>query len=65
MLKNYGSVAHPASYPMGTRGRFPWWQSGRDLKLTLYFNLVPRSRMHGGIPPLSQYAFVAWCSGKS
>jgi hypothetical protein len=32
--------------------------------LTTYLNLVPRSRMRGAIPPLPQYAFMAWCSVK-
>jgi len=26
---------------------------------------VPRSRMSGAIPPLAQYAFMAWCSVKA
>jgi hypothetical protein len=46
-----GSGAHPASYPMGTRG----------VKLTTHLHLVPRSRMCGAIPPLPQYAFMASC----
>jgi len=25
---------------------------------------VPRSKMHGAIAPLLQYAFMAWCSVK-
>jgi len=25
---------------------------------------VPRSKMHGAIPPLPQYALMAWCSVK-
>jgi len=25
---------------------------------------VPKSRIRGAIPPLSQYAFMAWCSVK-
>jgi hypothetical protein len=36
-----GSGAHPASYPMGTGGRFP----RRGVKLTTHLHLVPRSRM--------------------
>jgi hypothetical protein len=28
-------------------------------------HLVPRSRMRGTIPPLHQYAFMAWCSIKA
>jgi hypothetical protein len=41
------SRAHPASYPTGTRAVF------RGVKLTTYLHLVPRSRMHGAILPLS------------
>jgi hypothetical protein len=32
------------------------------VKLTTQLHLVPRSRIHGAIPPLPQYAFMAWCS---
>jgi hypothetical protein len=35
------------------------------VKLTTHLNLVPRSRMRGAIPPLPQYACVAWCSVKA
>jgi hypothetical protein len=35
--------------------------SGRGMKLTTHIHLVPRSRMRGAIPPLPQYAFMAWC----
>jgi hypothetical protein len=59
-----GSGAHPASYPMGTRGLFPWGYSGRGVKMATHLHLVPRSRMRGYIPPLPQYAFMAWCSVK-
>jgi hypothetical protein len=54
-----GSGAHPASYRMDTRGSFPGG------KATSYLHLVPRSRMRGSIPPLSQYAFTAWWSVKA
>jgi hypothetical protein len=30
---------------------FPWEQSGRDVKLTTHLHIVPRSRLHGTIPP--------------
>jgi hypothetical protein len=39
------SEAHPASYPMGYLGLFPWGQSGRGVKLSTHLHLVPRSRM--------------------
>jgi hypothetical protein len=35
------------------------------VKLTTHLHLIPSSRLRGAIPPFSQYAFVAWCSGKS
>jgi hypothetical protein len=33
--------------------------------LTNHLHLVPRSRIHGAIPLLLQYAFMAWCSVKT
>jgi hypothetical protein len=47
--------------PNPYRWPFPWGLSGRDVKLTTLFYLVPRLRIHGAIPPLSQHVFVAWC----
>jgi hypothetical protein len=35
------------------------------VKLTTHLHLMPRSRMRGAIPPLPQYAFMAWWSVKS
>jgi hypothetical protein len=35
------------------------------MKLTTHLHLGLRSRMRGAIPPLPQYAFMAWCSVKS
>jgi hypothetical protein len=29
--------------------------------MTTYLHLVQKSRMLGAIPPISQYAFMAWC----
>jgi hypothetical protein len=46
------SGAHPASYPTGTGEQLPPGYTGRDLKLTTYFHLVPRSRKSGAIPPV-------------
>jgi len=37
-------------------------QSGRGVKPTTHLHLVPKSRMREGIPPLTQYAFMAWRS---
>jgi len=46
-FRKTGFGAHPAaSYPMGTGVKWP------GAKLTTHFHLVPRSRMHGTIPPL-------------
>jgi hypothetical protein len=35
------------------------------MKLTNHLHLVPRSKMRGAIPPLSQYTFMAWCLVKN
>jgi hypothetical protein len=35
------------------------------MKLMTHLHLVLRSRLHGAIPPLPQYAFMEWCSVKS
>jgi len=32
-----------------------------SVKLTTHLHLVPKSRMHGAIPALPQYAFMARC----
>jgi hypothetical protein len=37
--------AHPASYPMGTRGPFPGLNCGRDMTLTTQSFLLPRPRV--------------------
>jgi hypothetical protein len=49
--------AHLASYPMGTGAIFREY-SGRNLRLIIYFYLVPRSRM---VEPYlhSPYVFMA------
>jgi hypothetical protein len=60
-LSTTGSGVHTASYPMGTSGSFPGGKSGRGVKLTTHLHLVPSLRMPGSIPPLLQYAFMAWC----
>jgi hypothetical protein len=46
------------------QGLFPWRYSGQGVKLTSHFHLV-RRWMRGATPPLSQYAFMAWCSVKA
>jgi hypothetical protein len=40
------------------QGLFLWGQSGRGVKVTTHLHLVPRSRIHGAIPPLPQHAFI-------
>jgi len=41
---------------------FPCGYCGQVVKLIAHLHLVPRSRMHGAIPPLRHYVFMAWCS---
>jgi hypothetical protein len=52
----------PSLLSNGYKGLFP---SGLCVKLSTHLPLVPRSRMHGAIPPLPQYPFVASCSVKA
>jgi hypothetical protein len=55
-----GSLAHPASYPVGIRDSFPGVKaSGREADHHLH--LVPRSRKRGALSLLPQYIFMAWC----
>jgi hypothetical protein len=55
----------PSLLSSGYQGLFPWGWSGQGVKLTTHLYLVLRSRMHGAIPLLPQYAFMAWCSVKA
>jgi hypothetical protein len=41
-LENIGSGAHPASYPVGTRGFFPEDKAAGESKLTIHLHLEPR-----------------------
>jgi len=50
----------PSLLSSGYQGLFPWGWSGRGLKLTTHFLLVPRSIMRGAIPLFSQYVLMAW-----
>jgi hypothetical protein len=45
-------------------GLFHWGQGSCGMKLTTHLHLAPKSRMRGAIPPVIQYAFMAWCSVK-
>jgi hypothetical protein len=60
-----GSVVHPASYPMGFKSSFPGDKAAGGMKLTTHLHLVPMSRMHGVVPTLPRYIFMAWCSVKT
>jgi hypothetical protein len=51
--------------PLGaTQPPIQWLPGALSLgvKLTTHLHLVPRSRMHGAISPLPQYAFIVRCS---
>jgi hypothetical protein len=55
-----GSGAHPAPYPMGTRGlSLGVKRPGRET------DHCRGQRMSGAILPLHQYAFMVWCSVKA
>jgi hypothetical protein len=56
-----GSGAHPVSCPMGTRGSFPGGKAARAWRWPLTSIKCRGQRMSGAIPPLPQYAFMAWC----
>jgi hypothetical protein len=55
----------PSIISNGYRGLFPWEKSRQEVKLTTHLQLVRTSRMRGAVPPLPQYAFMAWCSAKA
>jgi hypothetical protein len=52
------SGAHPASCLMGTAGSFPAGKAVESEKLSTHLRKL---RMRRDIPPLPQYAFIAWC----
>jgi hypothetical protein len=59
-------VLEPTQPPIQwLRGALSLRVNRRGVKLTAHLHLVPRSRMRGAIPPLSQYVFMAWCSVKA
>jgi hypothetical protein len=60
-----GSGAHPASYPMGTRGSFPGGKAAGAWSWPLTSIYCRGQRISGAILPLPQYAFMAWCSVKA
>jgi hypothetical protein len=52
----------PPSFLSG--GALPLGVKWPAVKLTSHLHIMPRSRMHGVILPVSQFAFMAWCSAK-
>jgi hypothetical protein len=55
-----GSGAHPASYPIGTRGSFPGGKAAGAWSWP-HLRLVPRSKNEWNYTSTPQYAFMAWC----
>jgi hypothetical protein len=54
-----GSGAHPASYPMGTRGCFAGGKAAGAWSWPLTSTYYRGQRMGGAIPPFPQYALMA------
>jgi hypothetical protein len=52
----------PSLLSNGYQGLLPREQSGRGVKLTNHLHLVPRSRMHGAIPPFPNTP--SWCGAQ-
>jgi len=55
---------NPASYLTGTGGSYSGGKEARVWrrpKMTTHHHLVLGLRMHGAIPSLPQYVFMAWC----
>jgi hypothetical protein len=58
------TTAHPASYPMGTRGSFPGVKrSGREADHSPPSSAEVKERVELFLHP--HYAFIAWCSVKA
>jgi hypothetical protein len=57
-----GSGFRPASYPMSNRGSFLGGKAAGAWRWPLTSIQCRGQRMLGGIPPLPQYDFMAWCS---
>jgi hypothetical protein len=56
------SGSHPPSYPLGTRSSFPGGgRAAGAWSWPLTSSLCRGQRMRRAIPPLPQYAFMAWC----
>jgi hypothetical protein len=61
-----GSAPPPTSLlPKEYQGHFSWVWGGRGVNLTTHLHLTPRLCIRATIPPLTQYAFMAWCSVKA
>jgi hypothetical protein len=81
MVLGFGSQRRPGIFLFTTASRTALWPTqspiqwvpralslgikGRNVNLATRLHLVPRSRMRGNIPPLPQYACMAWCSVKA
>jgi hypothetical protein len=57
-----GSGAHPASYPLGSRGAFLGGKAAGVWIWPLTSIYCQGQRMSGATPRLLKYAFMAWCS---
>jgi hypothetical protein len=55
-----GSGAHPASYPVVTRGSFAWVKL-LNLNLTNHLHIVSRSKNAWSYTFTPPYVFMAWC----
>jgi hypothetical protein len=60
-----GSGFHPASYPICIRGSFPESKATGAWSWPLTSKYCRGQRIRGAIPPLPQYASMAWCSVKA
>jgi hypothetical protein len=59
-----GSGAHPASYPVNTRGSFPGGKAAGAWSWPRTSISCRGQRMGGAVSSLPQYPFMAWCSVK-
>jgi hypothetical protein len=58
-----GSMAHPASYPVGNEGSFPWGEvAGGEADVSPPFS--SKVKNEGAIPPLPHTRIYLWHSAK-
>jgi len=60
-----GSGAHPASYPMVTRGSSSGVKAAGEWSWPLTSTYCRGQRIRGAIPTVPHYAFMVWCSVKA